>query len=278
MEVEDCPVLKIDLGGRFVYVDEAVEALLGQRRENLFGRNIKEFLDERSYGIIKSILDKGIYYETSYSAARVTFIDSKGGSYQSSVIIWLNFIAGNPANYQILIDPTYSNLQTVSESRPDEIPTESLFGFVGQQKGGVDWQGLAELLVKPQSVMRAAVYIYHENQLFLMSQGLNSADESAAYDFTLWDENHLEVALSKKPCRIMASSGSYKRQESEDGRFSEVVFPLVCNNDCWGIVRFVINPDYRGDELELTQMAAFIGNALYSFVKGSCLDGVLAST
>ncbi len=39
-----CAVFKIDLRGRFVYIDDETEELLGLTREELFGKSIYEFI------------------------------------------------------------------------------------------------------------------------------------------------------------------------------------------------------------------------------------------
>ena len=49
-----CAVCKIDLKGRFVYIDERTEHLLGLTKEDLFGKNIIEFLDEPSQKLSNS--------------------------------------------------------------------------------------------------------------------------------------------------------------------------------------------------------------------------------
>ncbi len=97
-----CAVCKIDLKGRFVYVDERIEALLGQSKDELFGRSITGFVDSRTASLIASLLEERNHYETFYEHARFTIVNARGEPANVHAVVSLNFIAGNPANFQMI--------------------------------------------------------------------------------------------------------------------------------------------------------------------------------
>lgn len=100
-----CAVAKIDLKGKFVYIDDSLEELFGEKRENLFGRDIKEFLTSESEQIINQIISVRNHYETFYEAAT---LDIKTGNDQLNklrAVFSLNFASGNPVNFLVIIDP-----------------------------------------------------------------------------------------------------------------------------------------------------------------------------
>ena len=51
-----CAVCKVDLKGRFVYIDEEIENLLGYTKEELFGKSLSDFLDETSIVLLEQLL------------------------------------------------------------------------------------------------------------------------------------------------------------------------------------------------------------------------------
>ena len=70
-----CPVLKIDLKGRFVNIDDLTAELLGIQAENLFGKSIEEFLDEESYQKLLEIFHSGSRFDTCHESVDLNVID-----------------------------------------------------------------------------------------------------------------------------------------------------------------------------------------------------------
>ena len=99
-----CAICKIDLKGRFVYIDDKIESILGLTKEELFGKSINEFLDDSSQLIINNLLTQRNKYEIFYDATELNIINCQGENLNAKAIISLNFIAGNPVNYQLIID------------------------------------------------------------------------------------------------------------------------------------------------------------------------------
>jgi len=102
--VRRCPFCKIDLKGRFVYVNEQAEELFGQPQVELFGRRFREFLDPADHAAIDQITRQSSHFETVHDVAQVTIVRRDGRRVPISAIISLNFRGGTPVNYQVIID------------------------------------------------------------------------------------------------------------------------------------------------------------------------------
>ncbi|MBU0983414.1 MAG: PAS domain-containing protein [candidate division Zixibacteria bacterium] len=100
-----CAVCKIDLKGRFVFVDEEMEKLLGLNQFELFGKALVEFLGECDQEIIELITSKFNRYETFFESARISLRDCHDDPVSGLATFSLNFNAGNPVNYQVIFTP-----------------------------------------------------------------------------------------------------------------------------------------------------------------------------
>ena len=77
-QVTRCAVCKIDLKGRFVYIDDETEKLLGLTKEELFGRQFTDFLDQHDIDTISAILTGSNRYETFFDAAQIGLREKTG--------------------------------------------------------------------------------------------------------------------------------------------------------------------------------------------------------
>ena len=103
--VTRCGVLKIDLNGRIVFVDDEIEKIFGLSHEDLFGHNISEFISQISKDLLESIFNRHKRYESHYEAINLDLAARKGNEGQFVTVISLTFIAGNPANYELIVIP-----------------------------------------------------------------------------------------------------------------------------------------------------------------------------
>ncbi|MCP4568036.1 MAG: PAS domain-containing protein, partial [FCB group bacterium] len=112
-----CAVFKIDLKGRFVFIDEETEKILGIAPEELFGCSIYDFISADSVRNLENILNCHNRYESFYEAMPLTIRvnDSKLNRYNT--VVTLNFISGNPVNYQFILIPPQS-IETAIEPNP----------------------------------------------------------------------------------------------------------------------------------------------------------------
>jgi len=103
-QAKRCAVCKIDLKGRFVYVDDATEKLTGYTKEELFGKSLLNLVTEAGHPLVSHVLYHRNHYETFFDSIRLEIIDRDKNPRAATVIFSLNFIAGNPVNFQVIID------------------------------------------------------------------------------------------------------------------------------------------------------------------------------
>ncbi|MGH8015628.1 MAG: PAS domain-containing protein, partial [Candidatus Zixiibacteriota bacterium] len=101
--LQRCAVCKIDLKGRFAFIDEEFLELTGYTYEELLGKPLSGVLDSAGQHLINQLLSERSHYETVYDSAPMTFIDKNRQPIRVTVIMFLNFIGGNPVNFQLII-------------------------------------------------------------------------------------------------------------------------------------------------------------------------------
>ncbi len=104
-----CAVSKIDLKGRFVYIDDETEDLLGCVREELFGSSIAAYLTEESFDRLRLILNRRNRVESFFDSLPLDLLRADGRPLHCESIVSLCFIAGNPVNYQIILVPSHDS-------------------------------------------------------------------------------------------------------------------------------------------------------------------------
>jgi len=169
--IKRCAVCKIDLKGRFVYVDDCVEVLLEQSMEQLFGKSIYSFLDEAGQEIIKRYLGKSNRYETSFDNCQVCLVAASGRNLPATIIISMTFAAGSPANYQLLINADPDKTAT---NEPVNAPEE----FLAQLSEPASPDRLNELVWAAAQYIgepRTACYSIHGKKLRLLEGVSNPA-------------------------------------------------------------------------------------------------------
>lgn len=106
---------------RFVYVDDGVERLVGFTREELFGKSFLDFIDEPDRAHFSRILEHRNHFESNFDITSIHILSRDGHRIPAEVVVSLNFIAGNPVNFQIIIDSgcTGDTVTRTTVSRPD---------------------------------------------------------------------------------------------------------------------------------------------------------------
>lgn len=104
LSVRRCAVCRINMKCRFVYVDDGVEKLVGFTREELFGKSLLDFIDEADHPLLNRILQQRNHFEANFDITSLHVVTRDQKRIPASVVVSLNFIAGNPVNYQIIID------------------------------------------------------------------------------------------------------------------------------------------------------------------------------
>lgn len=104
-----------------MYVDDGVEKLVGFTREELFGKSFLDFIDEPDRPLFNSILEHRNHFETNFDITALHIVTRDQQRIPANVVVSLNFIAGNPVNFQIIIDAggPHETIQRVPAVRLD---------------------------------------------------------------------------------------------------------------------------------------------------------------
>jgi hypothetical protein len=264
-EIVRCPVFKIDLKGRFVYVDDMTESLLRCPRDLLFGRSIRSYLSNKSFSIVQDIFQRWRHYETSFEAADLEIIDSDSERHGLTAVISLNFIAGNPANYQVVLIPQLSIKHLVAEKTRYERVFGKLFELVANNETSDIWEKLIEIIHQLDEVNMIGIYCLKNRDLNLLASS-NGSQLDFKCELSPISEYHLGVALNGNPhinAEYLANCDDLKNNRRI---FTEVCYPLFHGNVCWGMARFIISEDSSKLEEILMKTSRFVGHALYWFL------------
>jgi len=124
-QIKRCAVCKIDLKGRFVYIDDEIEKILGHTKEELFGKSFLDFLDESDHEVINEILVQRNHFETFFESTEIHLLNRDRMSIPAGVVVSLNFIAGNPVNFQIVINTHRERLVESGASAENSSETDT---------------------------------------------------------------------------------------------------------------------------------------------------------
>ncbi|UCD17436.1 MAG: PAS domain-containing sensor histidine kinase [Candidatus Zixiibacteriota bacterium] len=260
-----CAVFKIDRRGRFVYVDDLTEKFLASSCEELYGKSIKDYLDEKSMASLRRVLDSGKHYETFYRPLELVVVDAKKQLHLHTAVVSLNFVAGNPANYQVILIPeTPSRREHIAVSTavaPEITVMENLFEFMSKIVGTeVNWDSLAEILLEFHGVRQTAVYRFQNDTLHLLGSATRRPYSGTGIDLSLVTDDHLEVARAGQP---FAKENPDPEMDSEF--CAELTYPLAGGNACWGILRLIHSGENDTLAINAKTAAGFLGNVLYAF-------------
>jgi PAS domain S-box-containing protein len=153
--VKRCAVCKIDLKGRFVFVDDASEQLFGRTKEELFGRLLVNFVSEADHDVLKLILNHRNHYESFFERTPLHLVGADGSLTSAIVVISLNFVAGVPVNFQIIIYTDEAEQMNSSDdvSVDEETLLDAALAFDEE-----DWSKLTPMLRKFTDADWAIVY------------------------------------------------------------------------------------------------------------------------
>ncbi len=192
-----CAVCKIDFKGRFVYIDDDIEQLLGRTKEELFGRSLAEFLDPRDEALINQLLSERNHYETFHEATRLTIIDGSGKAIPIRAIVSLNFNAGNPVNLQMVLDVGSEEAAPAVAEPSSGPPVAEFVSAVLALDGPSELKPFLELLIEFAEAESAALYLIGEGVLEPRAGAFR--DQSIEHAFQAMPEpteTHCEVAVA----------------------------------------------------------------------------------
>ena len=256
-----CAVFKIDFGGRFVYVDALAERFLGAPAEQLFGRNVEEFLEHDSYEILQLVLNDRNRCESIFKAASFVFIDSRKNQHRHDVVISLNFIAGNPANYQVIVRPAHDDTVAEVDSPSNVNISERVFELVSALEDRIDWQEFARVFVELEDVEQVGIYRYQDESLNLLAAASNPENDKKEFKMSKTNEDHLAAAAQSR-----VHVGENVSGQDANKKLVDACYPLTCGKQCWGILRIIHHGDQEIIESAVKPVAGLLGKALFPFV------------
>jgi len=220
-----CAVCKIDLKGRFVYIDEETERLLGYTKEELFGKSLPDFLDENSQEKIDRLLSERNHYETFYDTTTITLISREGRLVVARSIVSLNFIAGNPVNFQLILDvePAAQPVIAVAAVSDYETFLDELLSLESPH----DCKAILELVRRFSGASRAALYMMRDNLLEPRSGSCDNNSDEFAFESTP-EVTALHERLARTGAEYAFTDEHAVREavEKEGAAPSEFVIPL----------------------------------------------------
>lgn len=256
-ETRRCAIFKIDLAGRFVYIDEKTEKLLKVPSESLFGQNIDNYLDKKSAETIRDTLNYGRLYETFYEYADLKFIDSAQQLHPRDVIISLNFIGGNPANFQVVVAPENKIERRPADSTPENEWEQKLYSWLAELHDSPDWEELLEVILTEEGIVQAALYLIWDNNLEFLAGKSRPDYSEKGYDLSIIDDRHKKTAEQNKPNLIDG-------RDKFDG-LTDACYPLNCRDQLWGMLRIVTDRSFKKLSRQLDSAAGFLGNGLAGY-------------
>lgn len=265
-----CPVFKIDLKGRFVFVDDLTEKLLGRPQDMLFGRSLGNFLSEKSWLTLSAIFQRYSHYETSFEALELEFVNPENDRQTLMAVISLNFIAGNPANYQVALIPASADrrIEPISDLSRQERLFALLFELVSGEDSGQVWKKLVEIMLHLEELCQIGIYQYRDRSLHLLA-GSSAAKSGISSELSPTSDDHLAVVFNSHPF----INTEYLMAETIDDLapkiFTEICYPLMHGDKRWGMARYIVSKDSLNLEETLLRASRYMGNALYWFTEDS---------
>ncbi|MBD3331208.1 PAS domain-containing protein, partial [candidate division GN15 bacterium] len=159
-----CAVCKIDLKGRFVYIDERTEKLFGYATEDLLGRPLPDYITAESQALVARLLEQRNHYELFFDTASMTVVTSDGNRIPITVIASLNFIGGNPVNFQLIMHPEDTEVSTPQASVADSNYPRVISELLAIEDTN-DWKQVLTTLVPFCSARQGAVYVIQQDRL-----------------------------------------------------------------------------------------------------------------
>ncbi len=245
-----CAVCKIDLKGKFVFIDEQIEQLLKESKENLFGKPLHDFLDENSAALLDTILNVRNNYETFYDTTTLNFINKENQLFCLKVVTTLNFIAGNPVNFQLIIDCENSISQPIQSYSVDEKEMLDIVSTLDAETLS-DTHLLIKFFHNLSKADSSAMYFVNENQLELVTTS-ETSDLENIIERTLTETSqiHFDYAESGNVYSFLNEKDVSTAIETYKKAPNEFLMSLHLANDVSCLLRMNYPIDYKISQLE----------------------------
>ncbi len=256
-----CAECKIDLRGRFVFVDDETETLLGRPREELFGQPITDVLDRSSQDVIDHILAVRNHYETHFDYAPLTLISKNGRQLPVDATISLCFNSGNPVNYQLILKPHSGQVRTTVDNETG-LATEEFVERCLALEPTARYRQLAELLREFAAAEQVAIYLVAEDHLEPRAGAGKDSDSPFVFDsIPAVNDLHQRVALTDEEYAFTDPDNARMALDT-DGVAPPEYVTLVSVEDDVCLLRFLFNSAASSDVQEQAVMRARLSRRL----------------
>ncbi len=256
-----CAECKIDLRGRFVFVDDETETLLGRPREELFGQPITDVLDQSSQDVIDHILAVRNHYETHFDYAPLTLISRDGRHLPVDVTISLCFNSGNPVNYQLILKPHSSQVRTIDDIETG-LGTEEFVERCLALEPTARYRQLAELLREFAAAEQVAIYLVAGDHLEPRAGAGKDSESPFAFDsIPAVNDLHQRIALTDEEYAFTDTDNARMAQDADGVAPPEYVTPVSVEDDVC-LLRFIFDPTMASDAKQLAVMRARLAKRL----------------
>lgn len=168
--LQRCAVCKIDLKGRFAFIDQEFLELSGYSYEELLGKPISGFLDPSSRELVSKLINERSHYEAVYDSAPLTLINKKQESINVSATMFLNFSGGNPVNFQLILSCHAIPQRVKTETpRPVNDKYSKFLEKIAAIESNEEWEKIVEAVLDFSSAGQAALYRYEKGSLVPMA-------------------------------------------------------------------------------------------------------------
>lgn len=194
--VSQCAVCKVDLRGRFVFADSHVEEMLGLSQEDLFGREFKDFVDESQHPIVDRLFTRHSRFETIFETADLLLYRDENKPVPVSIIASLNFVAGNPVNFQVVLQKFKSAPLEITSSPTPIDRWAATATILTSLSSGLHWTEVVGALNDLTDARETLIYRLTDDhpELLCSSADPSAVQPHAAFAGELGDL-HLDVVL-----------------------------------------------------------------------------------
>ncbi len=240
--LQRCAVCKIDLKGRFAFIDEEFLTLTGYSYEDLLGKPIAGVLDPASRELITRLMSGRSHYEAVYDSAPLILINKNKQPVSVSAIMQLNFSGGNPVNFQLILSTQAIPTRVKTASVDDNFLAEFIKKLAIIDTTN-DWQGILNALLKLSSAGQAAWYGFDNGHLVTMATAID--DSNAAFvnkELSAATEWHLKIAESGEEYNFTDGASVQKAVEGNKSAPNELITTFQIHNDK-NVLRLIYGSD-----------------------------------
>jgi len=246
-----CAICKIDLKGRFVFIDDTVENLLELNKEELFGKSVFEFLDSHSIDLVNQIINQRNRYESFFDSAELTLISINKHVIPTRAIISLNFNAGNPVNFQFILDSL--DAAPAASVLIENNNNENLSAFIEEILSGDQSHDLKDLVRSLSKLTMAEMtigYIHQNNQLvpFEVVDG-NDFIQRQPHELPGLSQLHVDLAVNRMMYNFLDDESVRIAVEKYGSAPNEFIIPFDFDLDSTCLIRFIFKANGNRSEI-----------------------------